>query len=90
MRPGSVALPLHSSLPSAIILPQLAWENDFIRSRIVVGKAGLRIRAVRMPPTNFSRRRSVMRVGWRVARGRGMFFGSCKTKFELLVVKRSN
>jgi hypothetical protein len=45
---------------------------------------------VGMLPTNSSRRRSGMSVGWRVARGRGTVFGSFKTNFELLVIKKSS
>ena len=43
-----------------------------------------------MLPTNFSRGRSMMSVGWRVAtgRGRGTIFGNYKAKFELVVIKR--
>jgi hypothetical protein len=46
-----------------------------------VVKAGLCTRVVGMLPTNFSRGRSLMSVGWRAARGRDY-----KAMFELVVI----
>jgi len=54
--------------------------------RFVEVKAG-------MPPTNFSRGRGLVSVGWRTAtgRGRGTVFENYRTKIELVVmIKRHN